>query len=182
MPSGHHFVAPSISPLPSGQHFMDSTLTLDFHKFPRFSSFCIFWILARSALSVISSFCSPSERINKGIFGHFEVFGRISSFSSWMQGLETKISSPLGRARRVLLVTSMEHLEHVPRRIRGEITRIRCQLHLRHYSLEPRLSSIHAPKIKREKRRFLRLIFSLRGCKRQKTPVFSVKTCFYSGI
>jgi hypothetical protein len=131
MPSGHHFVAPSISPLPSGQHFMDSTLTLDFHKFPRFSSFCIFWILARSTLSVISSFCSPSERINKGIFGDFEVFGRLSSFSSWMQGLETKISSPLGRARRVLLVTSMEHLEHVPRRIRGEITWIPCQLYLR---------------------------------------------------
>ncbi len=38
---------------------------------------------------------------------------------------------PLDRARRVVLGTSMERLEHVPRRIRGGITRIRCQLHLR---------------------------------------------------
>jgi hypothetical protein len=38
---------------------------------------------------------------------------------------------PLDRARRVVLGTRMEHLEHVRRRIRGEITRIRCQLHLR---------------------------------------------------
>ncbi len=38
---------------------------------------------------------------------------------------------PLDRDRRVVLGTSMERLEHVPRRIRGGITRIRCQIHLR---------------------------------------------------
>ncbi len=45
--------------------------------------------------------------------------------------LRKKISSPFDRARRVVLETSMEHWEQVPRRIRGGITRIRCQLHLR---------------------------------------------------
>jgi hypothetical protein len=43
----------------------------------------------------------------------------------------------LDRARRVVLGTSMERLEHVPRRIRGGITRIRCQLHLREFSILP---------------------------------------------
>jgi hypothetical protein len=41
--------------------------------------------------------------------------------------------TPFDRARRVLLGTRVEHLEHVPRRIRGENTRIWCQLHLRHF-------------------------------------------------
>ncbi len=36
--------------------------------------------------------------------------------------LRQKISSPFKRARRVVLGTSMEHLEYVPRRIRGGIT------------------------------------------------------------
>jgi len=42
---------------------------------------------------------------------------------------------PLDRARRVVLGTRMEHLEHVPKRIRAGITRIRCQLHLREINL-----------------------------------------------
>ena len=46
-------------------------------------------------------------------------------------GVIRNLTLPLDRARRVLLGTTLEHLEHVPRRIRGGITRIRCQLHLR---------------------------------------------------
>ena len=41
------------------------------------------------------------------------------------------LNTPLDRARRVALGTALEHLEHVVKRIRGNITQIWCWLHLR---------------------------------------------------
>jgi len=45
--------------------------------------------------------------------------------------LTENLSIPLDRARRFVLRTPMERLEHALRRIAAGITRIRCELHLR---------------------------------------------------
>ena len=39
-------------------------------------------------------------------------------------------SISMDRARETVCATTMEHLEHVPKRIWGDITRIWCWLHL----------------------------------------------------
>jgi len=64
----------------------------------------------------------PPLNESKTDFTRLWGFGSIWSFSSWRKRLETKINSPSDRARRAVLGTSMEHLEHVPRRIHGGIT------------------------------------------------------------
>ncbi len=70
-------------------------------------------------------------RIRGGITSEKRCLGDIrGTFSAIVRDF-VNVMVPLDRARRVVLGTSMERLEHVPGRIRGGITRIRCQLHLR---------------------------------------------------
>ncbi len=67
-----------------------------------------------------------SRRIAGGITSDITDFGRFSGFLRTIIG---SIGNPiilLDRARRVVLGTRLEHLEHVPRRIPAGITRIHC--------------------------------------------------------
>jgi hypothetical protein len=71
------------------------------------------------------------RRIRGGITSEKPCLGGIrGTFGAIIRDF-VNVMVPLDRARRVVFGTRMEHLEHVPRRIRGGITRIRCQLHLR---------------------------------------------------
>ena len=55
---------------------------------------------------------------------YFDLFERI------VRDIENRRIST-DRSRQTVFGTTVEHLEHVVRRIRGNITRIRCWLHLR---------------------------------------------------
>jgi hypothetical protein len=53
-------------------------------------------------------------------------FGSKGGATGNMTIFTEKLITPFDRARRVVLGIALEHLEHVPKRIRGEITRIWC--------------------------------------------------------
>ena len=55
---------------------------------------------------------------------YFDLFERI------VRDIENRRIST-DRSRQTVFGTTVEHLEHVVRRIRGNITRIQCWLHLR---------------------------------------------------
>jgi hypothetical protein len=71
------------------------------------------------------------ERIRGGITSEKRCLGGIQGTFGAVVRDFVNVMVPLDRARRVVLGTSLERFEHVPRRIRAGITRIRCQLHLR---------------------------------------------------